>query len=447
MTPVKLLTVGTLGVATTVVVTLAALIAPVSVLVPLMIALVIVAILNERIAWLAFFLCMTLTGVFVPLAGALAKPELFGLLFLILARAHGIRRPPFGRLPLHRVIVPASLLVISLFAASVISAPEPPRSLWIWLQLTASVASLFLILTSRPRPDVVIEAGTIAIGGVAAISVVGWLVATLGLIPPGTLGVGPDMRLIGFSIETNIFAAQMVGWLAVLWATRPFVSASRTRNWCVIIITLAVILAGTRSAWLAGLFLVFIATARRFWRSPWFLPSSILLGTAIWFTPGILQSMATGQDRNSFIWRLANITNTAEGTGAYRTNIYDIAWSEIQTYPRFIFGSGMNSYSQFHLIDATNSSAEYLGNVFLALWYDGGIIALATFSITLIALIAASPHRRRTCVVVIVIVTCAFATNIIWFQFAWAYIAVAILCSRAPRISRSENAGAMSHAV
>ncbi|WP_378147686.1 O-antigen ligase family protein [Cnuibacter sp. UC19_7] len=377
-------------------------------------------------AWAAYLIAINVNGLIVVAGGVSIKPEIVGLLLLLLALR---KNSPSSRLSQPArvgggAVVVALLLLLSLFLASVLRAPESDKSLWIWIQFSMSVVAFLMIAHQRAIDPRFIRIGNVVVGAICLVSLTGFVGALVGVVPPGTMGVGPDMRLIGFSIETNIFAAQVVSWLAVVWCVR--VRPSRWERALLIVMVLAVLLAGTRSAWLAGAVLLAAMLGSHFRRSMWsLLISSVLLVLAA-TTPAVIGVIAAGSPPDSLAWRLNNLMSFDTGTGAYRVNIYDTAWAEIVTWPRWLVGSGMNSYSQFHPIDATNQYAEYLGNVWLALLYDGGVIAALLFVVLLIITIRSAALPGRSAVTIAAVLLCSTATNIIWFQFAWVAIGLSI---------------------
>jgi O-antigen ligase len=388
------------------------------------------ALASPRISWALYFICISLTGLTVPVGSLLVKPELFGFIFLFLglrqtaARTNAFSRAGFQVLP----ILGAFAYLTPLIYSSVVRAPVPAASLWITVQVGLGVLAFLVVIYAGQWRDDLISTGTMVIGGISLLSVVGYLlVAVVGVLPPGTFGVGPDLRLIGFSLETNIFAAQAVCWLAVLLFLAP--PMRRYEKVLVIALLVAVVLAGTRSAWLAGALVAGIWTWRKVASSQWLVVVGLSVLVLVAVVPAAIASAGVRADPNSLLGRLSNLFDFSEGTGAYRVNIYDIAWQEIQTWPRWLHGSGMNSYSQFHLIDATGRYAEYLGNIWLATLYDGGGIALAG----LLLLVGSATLRARVPVAAIVVISavflCSSSTNAIWFQFPWIYMAMA---ARAP---------------
>ncbi|QKJ20244.1 O-antigen ligase family protein [Microbacterium hominis] len=408
---------------------------------PAMIALVLGLIavvfstISPKFAWAGYLLTLGLNGQLIAIGSAQARPELVSILFLLLAIV-GYRARSRGH---HRVSSKSTLVwALAYLGATglgtILVAPSLTQSGWILLQIAQGVLAFLLILYLMPWRGELIRVGTIVVGCIATVSVLGWLAATAGFISPGMLGVGVDMRLIGFSIETNIFASQLACWLAVAWASGR--RMTRSERFFIGAIVVAVVLSATRAAWLAAMFLLAWILYSRYRKSVMALPAALVLVIAAVLVPPAIQAYGATQPRDSLGWRLANLLNTDEGTGAYRVDIYDNALAELAEWPRWLIGSGANSYSQYHPIDTTNRYAEYLGNVFLATAYDGGVLAFAALIATLLTTVAASANRGRSLLVVACVLICATATNIMWLQFPWVYIALGAIV---PHIDPSET--------
>jgi O-Antigen ligase len=374
-------------------------------------------VLNLRVAWISLFLVFTLNGIRIGSSDLVVRPELLVLpLFTVSLLLH--RRDLRLR---GSAMAFASVYVTALAYASLVIAPNPQASLWICFQIAMAVL-LFLLISSSGLERRFVEDGTRVVGAVAGISCVGWLLYRVGIVGAGSFGVGPDGRLIGFSIETNIFAAQCVGWLAVL-AARGYGWDRRGQKLAVVAIFLAVLLAGTRSAWI-GLALLIVFVGWRYVASNAKKLGVVLLAAPLLVLPTAASLAEGSSDPTSLQWRLQNLTDFSSGTGFYRVQIYEKALEDISVWPHWLIGTGVNSYSQFHPIDVTNRYAEYLGNFWLVTPYDGGLVALAGFVGLMVVSIRGSGSSARW-VAFICIMLCAAITNIMWFQFAWAYLALA----------------------
>ena len=152
---------------------------------------IVLALISERANWMIYLALVTVTGVLIPVGPALAKPELVAPLFLIIAV---VGRREAGEKRVKRLAVPvlfACSYLGVLFFSSVVLAPVPFASLWILLQIFSAVSSLLVIVYFRLWSPLIIRTGTLVIGSIAGIGVVGYVLASLGLSPQDLSGWGP----------------------------------------------------------------------------------------------------------------------------------------------------------------------------------------------------------------------------------------------------------------
>lgn len=370
-------------------------------------------------AWVCYFTSVSLTGVIVEAGPALIRLELLTLPLLLVcvvrlrSRAMGVVHRRFGPF----IIFLAIAYFFWATATTLLNAPTPMPSLWILIQIfTGFLAFYFLGVTDDDKLRMV-NLGSLVLGSIAAVSLSSFVARTyLGLPPAMTPGVALDGRLIGFSFETNIFASQCVGWIALCSRNWPKLAKYARFSNCVLIV--AVVLAGTRAAWVALLFVLFVLgleSARRSFKWVGWLILAVLLGFMV--LPGVLTSEYA--DTNSLAWRLGNLFSTDVGTGAYRTGIYETAISDIDSLSRAFVGSGINSFSQFHLVDPTGVSASYLSSIWFATLYDTGFVGFSLFFGLLLAIVRYCTFKVDGIVVLTTLLICASATNLIWFQYPW----------------------------
>ncbi|MDQ1106747.1 O-antigen ligase family protein [Nocardioides zeae] len=372
---------------------------------------------SPRVAWVSLLVAVSLNGLSLPAGGVDVRFELIVLpVFLLSIVANGI---PI-RVPA-RILLPAAAYLSLLFFSSAAVAPVPAASLWIAVQIAGGVLLFVAVQSSHLDIERCVRDALRVMGAICSVALAALALARGGVLPPGQWGVAEDFRLIGFSIETNIFAAQCVGIVAVVLAARLKLESGDRLLF--LIVCAAVVLAGTRSAWIALAVVIIIFALRDVLKRP-----ARLLGAGLIGLGGlVLLPLATSQRRQvseeSLTWRLANLTNFDSGTGFYRLEIYRQAVDELGEWPRWLVGSGVNSYSQYHLIDATNRYAEYLGNFFLATLYDGGVLALVAFAVLIWSAMRENFNAGHVGVLLSVLI-CAAITNTIWFQFAWLYLSV-----------------------
>lgn len=384
--------------------------------------LVIVAFRHPNVAWALYFLSISATGFVFEVGPAKVRAEMLALPLLIIClvnlRANSrVRNVRSGLSSLGYLLAVAYFLWAAI--TTLLNAPTPAPSLWILLQIMTGFAAFAWLRIADDQKIRMVQIGSLVLGAVAALSVLSLLGRSFAGLPPSlSLGVAADGRLIGFSFETNIFASQCVGWLAV--ASRWWGRLPRTARFFNIVLGLAVILAGTRAAWIALtvlLVLVGLESSRRSLKWIWGLVAAAI--ALLVLLPTLSQTI---EDKNSLAWRLGNLLSTDEGTGAYRAGIYETALSDIDTIGRAIAGSGMNSFSQFHLLDPTGVSASYLSSIWIAVFYDTGIIGFVLFFGLLVSIAVSRKNFRDGMIVLAVLLICASATNLVWFQYPWVYL-------------------------
>lgn len=397
---------------------------------PILIALAIIILAAARFpsfAWICYFLSISMTGAVLHVGPALVRAEMLALPLLVICV---IRiKSGEGMTGVISRLSPRTLsLAIAYFAwastTTAVNAPTPFPSLWILLQILAGFLAFASLRVSDEEKLKMIKSGSFVLGAIAGLSLLSWVARTYLGLPPGlTPGVAVDGRLIGFSFETNIFASQCVGWVAL--CSRWWRDLGRGVRIANVLLCFSVILAGTRAAWIALLFVMALSgfeSARTSYK--WFFGLIAGAGVALLTLPAFMQVDLS--DRNSLAWRLGNLFSTDEGTGAYRAGIYETAIADIDSLGRALAGSGINSFSQFHLMDPTGVSASYLSSIWLAVLYDTGIVGLILF-FGLIGSVVYSCHSRRDGIIVVVsLLICASATNLIWFQYPWIYLALLI---------------------
>lgn len=303
--------------------------------------------------------------------------------------------------------------------SSVMFAPESLRSIWVTGQMAASVL-LYTVVVRLPEEYriALVRSGTLILGGISTISIASWAVYESGwLVHSQLLGVAKDGRLIGLALEVNVFSAQAVCWLMLMYCTREYLN-KRIYVLSSLTITIAAVLGATRAAWiallLATVFFIIIGRGRlvRKWS---------IAGLALALSAAAIVTAEQGvKDKSSFAWRLENLLNSDSGTGAYRLDIYRAAIGDMSnSVARIVFGSGANSFSQFHLVDPTNTGSAYLSSIWLAVPYDAGMLGTCFLLIFFCTRVFSSGDRLGGGLVVVTVLICSSTTNIIWLGFTW----------------------------
>lgn len=300
-------------------------------------------------------------------------------------------------------------------------APDSVASIWIASHIFSAML-VGIAMTSRdlrPLIDAVLNVGSL----IAAWSIAVYVANTLGIAAPEWMrGVGPDGRLIGFSLETNLFASQCV-LILLLGAVTSQLRRARANVLRLGTLSMATLLAGTRAAWvvLALIAALLIVNFVRRWRLAVPVLSAGIPTVAVG-TIAFIESTNDGST-NSLYWRSTHLFETQTGTGAYRLDIYARAIAEIDSPVEWILGFGVNVYGQFHPVDATNSSAEYLSSIWVASLYETGLVGSICMAAVLF-FVAARANSWRGWAMLGATLVCATTTNLYWFQYAWVLIAM-----------------------
>lgn len=387
------------------------------------IVLLTVCVINRVFAWVVYFFAITANGLVFTAGFGTLRPELLALpVLLIIVLQERTRTGSGGHTSQYRPLVFASVVWLSVtLLSSAFVAPERLRSLWICLQIVAAVGTYFA-LSGSGRKEQFIRIGSAILTLVALLSILCYLLTRFaGINLPFVYGVAADGRLIGLSFEVNVFAAQCVGWLAVLFANRAV--HVKFLYPIIAILSVAIMLGGTRAAWVALALLAFLTLVESF-RVGNLSHSLFLCGAAVSAFSYVLLTGGDAENTDDFAWRVSNILNVSQGTGAYRIDIYTLALSDINTLSRWLFGSGANSFSQYHAIDATGTGAPYLSSVWAAVLYDSGLLGFLAFIALICGCVLRSSGRRVALVIPFTLLLCATTTNIVWFAFTWVYIAL-----------------------
>lgn len=382
----------------------------------------VVAYYSPKIGWALYVFSVMANGLVIDAQFGTIRPELIALplLFIVWSRLKRSRGIGEAILNPTMVLFSAAVWLSTLVLSSMFVAPETYKSLWIALQIIVAFLT-YLIVSDCSEKITLIRVGSYVIGVIAAFSVLGYAISNwIGVGNAYSFGVAVDGRLIGLSFEINVFAAQCVGWLALL-----FVSKDVRGRWVLpvsSVLVMSILLSGTRAAWIA-LAVLAVLCLRRWFGEAQFVRLALVaipLSGVGFYVASSYSSVAT----NDFAWRMSNILNLSEGTGAYRLNIYNMALTDIDSISRLLFGSGANSFSQYHAIDATGVSAPYLSSVWPAVIYDAGIVGLMAFVLVFLFCIFRFRVGLYAAIVPGILLLCATTTNTTWFAFPWVIIAL-----------------------
>lgn len=386
-----------------------------------------------KAAWPAYIACTFLTGVSVNVAGISFRPELLAVPLMAAGLWRLSQSKPRGHIP-PLVIVSASVWLTLTLISSLVFALEPARSVWIWIQEFLGVVVFLLIARS------IADKGQLAMTGLKmAGSVVGGFIVLYLVWPLSQSGVDPtDVRLSGLSFEPNLLAAHCLSWLAISFYWRRY--RTRSSLFYEALLIVALLLSGTRAAWVGGLVLLaFVAVdlmRSRGWSNRRMTIAgvgSLALGLACVAAAVLLLGSSS-----KLLNRIVTLVDFSRGTGAYRLEIYGWALEDFSEPMRWLIGTGANSFSQFHPVDPTNVGPAYLSTVWLSMPYDAGVIGGVAFFIAIGAIWWTASRRVDAIPLVAGIAICASATNSFWMAFPW--VALALVVDR-PRAAREMSRG------
>ncbi|MHC8608824.1 O-antigen ligase family protein [Paenarthrobacter ureafaciens] len=377
-------------------------------------------------SWGIIFIAATCNGFSVNLGFLNVRPEHISLVILPIMLFHMRGHVPSNVYRKSR----ASLILFSLgfIGWSIVasfSSPSPVASFWIILQYALGIVWLLPLAILGEVKVRLVRVGTLLIALVTLLSIFGYLTKFGG--NGSGLGVSPTSgRIQGFSFEPNIFASQAVVWIAVMYFWRR--QLTRFDKIAVMVIVLGILLAGTRSAWLAlltvGGIAVFNVLKRGSARSV-FVGAMVIAAAVV--TPVIVSALAsTGLLGTEITYRLENLLESDSGTGAYRLNNIDVAFDDLSARGAWWTGLGANAFPQYHTMDSTGTGAGYLGSLWVTLIYDSGMIGIALFCCLFISAWLLSNRKSESIGVFAAISICAAFTNFLWFQYAWLSIAMVV---------------------
>lgn len=236
-------------------------------------------------------------------------------------------------------------------------------------------------------------------------------------------------RLQGFFVEPNLYAAFLTLVAAMLYAWNKVV---RPRLYWTFMGMggFSIYLTFTRVAWVAFAVVLTASLLRTLRRRPLLLSVAVvgLVFVFVFATMGNQQ----GQDSRSgdplfdaTVGRITGLFNTAQGTGYTRVLTIESALSDLTTTGAWWTGFGLNGYSQVHDTGVTSWAAPYLPTLWIAIFYDGGIVAGVSFVIA-VTLFWLASRRSRGTIFFASFVLLAGATNNVWFAFPWVLGAIVV---------------------
>ncbi|GAA4174868.1 hypothetical protein [Gryllotalpicola koreensis] len=395
----------------------------------------------EEIAWAALVFALSANGIKFSVAGLTLMPEHLAILLVAVHLLLTHSRAQGTRLAIGKTIgVGFGLLVVwwvMSFAISLLAALNPTQSIRLLVWVAANIVAAVLVCALRLPARALVRIGVATATVSAAIQLLGWLASSksgaLSLFTEQDYASG-QFRLQGLGTEPNIAAAYLVAWLCVAYAASHFLPELLV--WAYAALSgIAVYLTYTRVAWLMFAIVVILLALKRLRRNRFF-PVFVVVAIAIGVF-GVAQllslSSTAGSGAAALLARLHSLQNLDSGTGALRVSTALVAVQDLNASHAWLTGFGYNAYPQQHTTGVTSYATPYLGLLWLAVFYDSGILGGIPFIVGFL-LLWAGTRRVGSTWFFISFALASTTTNVVWFAFAWVIGALFVRLS-----ARSED--------
>lgn len=385
------------------------------------ITIVAVAVVNARFAWVVFSLAMFANRFAIPIGPAVLRFEHLALVLLVVsvlaARRTG-QRQALGRV-LPVVVVFGAWVLLSAVTSGA-SAPEPVRSLYIVMLYVLAFAAFVM---ARASEDAVwrVQSSMTVLSVLSTFSVISWVFAeNTSIITRFVIlnNYEDTHRTQGLFFEPNFLGSACAIWLCLLYAYRKHF-LRRALFFHSVILASALLLSLTRAAWVAVVLVTVVVLVKALRRRPGLVVAFCSLAA-----PGIaiLVSVLPAAATEEISRRIRGLFDFSSGTGRFRADGWGLALEQLTQNNAWLFGLGTNSYSQRNVSTATSSGEAYLGNFWLGLLYDTGVIGFALMILLIGLIIAISSSRMEMWLLIAVVVLVSFATSPLWFAYPWVAI-------------------------
>ncbi|MDM7886171.1 O-antigen ligase family protein [Curtobacterium sp. RHCKG23] len=400
------------------------------------------------VAWLGYVASFCMSGLGLQIGGVYFQPEMICLPLLLLA-VRGTVRDDYARSDKRHYLLLWTGVVLWLganLAASLLTAPQPVKSLRIIALVSCSVLAFALL--QRLKPGIAVR---YLVGAATLITVYGVVILSAWAVAQASgrtnvlvvLNYGETVyRTKGLMIEPNLLGSLLALTMCALFFLREhvhrFVLASSMA-----VMGATAFLSFTRAAWVG---MVVLLAVWAFTGHRAVLKTAGIVIASV-FSLGIIGTVFTkaGQILGAtFSDRVGGLLDFDSGTGAYRARIWEVALSDYVHSPHFLLGLGTNSFSQRHAAQDSSSGEAYLGNFWIALLHDSGLIGAVGFLLIALAIVLRSRSVKAVPLYFTLVVT-AFATNPMWFAFPWVCLALMLSVGRLP-IERSDD-GERRHGI
>lgn len=374
------------------------------------------------VAWVGYVASFSASSLGLQVAGANLQAEMLCVPLLLLAARRGRRIDSESSSKTGPVVLWSGILLWfgANVSASLLNSPQPVKSLRIVALIACSVMAFTIVrrLDGRLAARYVIVA-SVFLSTYGVVILCAWSVAqasgrTNALV---VLNYGESVyRAKGLMIEPNLLGSLFVLFMCTLFLVRNVVPYWLLMM-CMAVLGASAFLTFTRAAWVGMIVLlaVWAFTGRR----------AVLKTTVVSlggvFSIGLVGAVLTKADQvlgATFSERISGILDFGSGTGAYRARVWETALSDYFGSSQYLIGLGTNSFSQRHLAQDSSSGEAYLGNFWVALIHDSGLIGVIGFVLIVAAVVSGGRHFRAIPLFLTLIVT-AFATNPMWFAFPW----------------------------
>jgi len=330
--------------------------------------------------------------------------------------------------------------------ASLLHGPDPAGGMRLLLTLTTYAAAFslpFAIVRDRET-----AAQCLWIALLSSLAPAAWAVVELSTTPDILFGEGHEGRLQSTFGHPNIFAYFIVSNIAlILFLTRSTLvrlAPARRQMLHAYIMALLLLLLFTkaRSAWIA-MTLIFVVHAifvdRRWLAFLLVLPAALLI-------PGVADRVADLNAGNVDVG-FAHLNSLA-----WREVLWDNTLQWMADNPSILLGYGLDLYQSYLPLffpRGTHESGVGLHNTFLQIYFEMGLIGLATFLAIFVVLFAqlyrGCTHDRDGAVVMAILcvsyLIVSFADNLLDYLnfqwFFWFVMGTAVAWMRLPGMSRS----------
>ncbi|WP_353665316.1 O-antigen ligase family protein [Microbacterium sp. che218] len=359
----------------------------------------------------------------VPVSGFSVRPEMaVGLiagLAVVVDVAFKRRRYKKSQLALLGLL---ALWLIVGTLASLFFSPVVSASLVIiaWIFLGLCMAAWISLDRRRARQVVRVSIWAAFIASLLAILV--WGGTFLGFT---SWGVQLDPTYGGYavyltSLEANIFAGLITLWSAVAMTRWGATVPAYIRVSVVCLAPVVALAAHTRTALIAWVFsLVIFAFARRARVVRWSI-GLLLVGVFFLFASGV-STGGLGLDK------FGEIADFGSGTGSYRSLTWEFALQDFLSSGSSLIGLGNNTFGLRHIDPSKPGLTEpwYLGNVFLQVLYDTGILGSVLLVVAALVLVIRTRSFSGFVILATYLILGAL-TSVLWLAQTWIFVGLAL---------------------